>query len=115
MAYNRDIEGRIDATLSSFPQAIRSRISKKKMFGGLAFLYAGKMTVGVVGDALMVRVVSPKMEATLRETHVRPMDFTRRPMKEFVFVAPDGFASEAALLKWISLGLEHARDVLNED
>ena len=61
--------------------------TEKKMFGGLTFLYQGKMTVGIIKDELAVRIVASKMETTLQGEYVRPMDFTKRPMKEFVYVS----------------------------
>lgn len=114
MAYDLEIERRIDSAFGTFPHTVTDKLSKKKMFGGLAYLYAGKMTVGVVGDELMVRVISGKMDALLRREHIRPMDFTNRPMKEFVYVSPMGFRTEAQLHDLIGLGLEHARTALRE-
>lgn len=84
------------------------------MFGGLAFLYKGKMTVGVTGDDLMVRVPSEKMSASLSLDSVRPMDFTNRPMKEFVFVSGKGYENEEQLHHWLELGVSHAQNKLNE-
>ena len=40
------------------------------------------------------------------------MDFTKRPMKEFVFVSLDGIKTEKELLHYIELGLEHAKSKL---
>ncbi len=114
MAYDREIERRIDAAFGTYPHSISDKLSKKKMFGGLAYLYSGKMTVGVVGDELMVRVVSEKMEDLLHQAHIRPMDFTKRPMREFVYVSPEGFRTEAQLQELITLGIEHARKVLRK-
>ena len=114
MAYDLEIERRIDSALRTFPLTVSDKLSKKKMFGGLAYLYSGKMTVGVVGDELMVRVVSGKINALLRREYIRPMDFTNRPMKEFVYVSPGGFRTEAQLHDLINLGLEHARMTLRE-
>jgi TfoX/Sxy family transcriptional regulator of competence genes len=114
MSYNHDIERRIDAALETFPPALATKISKKKMFGGLAYLYSGKMTVGVMKGDLMVRVISDKIDTALRKEFVRPMDFTNRPMKEFIYVSTDGFKTGTQLLEWIELGLEHARKVLKE-
>jgi hypothetical protein len=37
------------------------------------------------------------------------MDFTKRAMKEFIYVASEGFKTESKLLHWIELGLEHAK------
>ena len=79
------------------------------MFGGHAFLLHGKMTVGITGTDLMVRVISEKMDEVLAMPDVRPMDFTNRPMKEFIFVSPAAYESEVQLQQWIELGIEHAK------
>ncbi|MEQ8582102.1 MAG: TfoX/Sxy family protein [Marinoscillum sp.] len=106
MAFNEETAQRIRMAMD----LIRSfQYTEKKMFGGLSFLYEGKMTVGVVKDDLAVRVVSDKMEQVLAEAHVRPMDFTKSPMKEFVYVSAGGFETEEQLMRWINLGIEHAK------
>lgn len=84
------------------------------MFGGLAFLYKGKMTVGILKDELMVRIKPEHMGATLKMPQVKPMAFTGKPMKEFVFVSPDGFGTEAELHHWLEMGVAHALYKLNE-
>lgn len=86
--------------------------SEKRMFGGLAFLYKGKMSVGIIKDDLVVRVISEKMDAEMKKTFVRAMDFTKRPMKEFIYVSPEGIKDELSLLHYIELGLEHAKSKL---
>jgi len=108
MAYNEELAERIREAVKLFPESF----TEKKMFGGIAFLYGGKMTVGPVKDDLMVRVISEKMEAVLLQNFVRPMDFTGKPMKEFIFVSPEGFKTEEQLQSWIELGLEHAKSKL---
>ena len=108
MAYDDLLEKRLNAAFDLFPQEIRNEIEKKKMFGGLAYLYKGKMTVGIVKADLAVRVVEEKMEQVLRKEEVRPMDFTKKPMKEFIYVSPEGFRTEKQLQFWIELGIEHA-------
>ena len=40
------------------------------------------------------------------------MDFTKRPMKEFVYVSENGMKTETELLHYIELGLEHAKSKL---
>lgn len=60
----------------------------------------------------MVRVIGEKMDEVLQMKHVRPMDFTKRPMKEFIFVAQVGIVTEEDLQHWIELGLEHAKSKL---
>ena len=114
MAYNEQFAQRIRASFEIQPQAIRRNITEKKMFGGIAFLYCGKMTVGIIKENLMVRVISNKIEGVLSSEHVRPMDFAKRPMKEFVYVSKEGIATEERLLNYIELGLEHAKQKLNE-
>ncbi|WP_190808427.1 TfoX/Sxy family protein [Flagellimonas sp. S3867] len=109
MAYDEVLAKRIRNAISLFPE----EFTEKKMFGGVAFLYQGKMTVGPVKNDLMVRVIGSKMENILQQEFVRPMDFTGKPMKEFIFVSPEGFKTEEQLQNWIELGLEHAKSKLN--
>ncbi len=114
MPYNEDLEYRLSHAIQLLPDELAESISKKKMFGGLAFLYKGKMTVGVVKDDLMCRVISDKMEQVLARDHVRPMDFTNRPLKEFVYVSEEGFRTEEQLQSWLELGIEHAEQALRK-
>ena len=70
--------------LATLPWA--AYMTEKRMFGGHCFLFKGKMCVGETKERLMVRVVPEKMAEALAQPHVRPMDFTGKPMKEFIFV-----------------------------
>lgn len=108
MAYNQQLANRIREQLHFFTEDF----TEKNMFGGLSFLYQGKMTVGIIKEDLAVRIVAHKMDAELTKTFVRPMDFTKRPMKEFVFVSHEGIETESELLHYIELGLEHAKSKL---
>ncbi len=83
-------------------------ITEKRMFGGYCTLYKGKMCVGERKERLMVRVVSEKMEEVMKNPQVKPMDFTGKPMKEFIFVMESGYDTEEKLQQWIELGIEHA-------
>lgn len=89
MAYNRELAERVRSAMRGIPD-----LREKKMFGGLSFLHHGKMTVGIVKEDLAVRVIAEKMEESMQNPHVRPMDFTKKPMKEFVYVSEGGFTSE---------------------
>ena len=113
MAYDDLLGKRLNAAFELFPADIRNEIHQKKMFGGLAYLYRGKMTVGIIKAELAVRVVEEKMGEILKKEEVRPMDFTKRPMKEFIYVSPEGFSTEKQLQFWIELGIEHAKRKLN--
>jgi TfoX/Sxy family transcriptional regulator of competence genes len=80
----------------------RHDVAEKRMFGGLAFMVRGHMCVGILGDTLMARVGPAEYEVALREPQARPMDFTGRPMKGYVYVAPAGFEEDAALAGWVA-------------
>ncbi len=84
-------------------------VAEKKMFGGIAFLYEGKMSIGVLRDKLTVRVVAEKCEAISKMEYVEPMNFTGKPMKEFFYISSDGYDLEEDLNRWIELGIEHAQ------
>ncbi len=86
-------------------------ITERKMFGGLAFMLHGNMLVGVLDTDLMVRVGPKAYERALARPHARPMDFTHRPMRGFVFVAPKGCATPAALRSWLSPALAFTRSL----
>jgi hypothetical protein len=88
--------------------ARRKGITEKKMFGGLAFMLHGKIFCGVLKDDLAVRVGPERYEKALSRAPARPMDFTGRPLKGYVFVGPGGLKTDKMLGKWIDEGLEFA-------
>jgi len=100
MAYDEGLAERIRGVLDE-----RKDVSEKRMFGGLAFLIQGHMSVGIVKDQLMVRVGPEVYDRLLEEPHARRMDFTGRPMKGFLYVTPSGFESDADLERWVSRGV----------
>ena len=83
--------------------AIRHDIIEKKMFGGLAFMLNGNMCCGVIDDSLMARVSPEQYTAALKDRHAREMDFTGKPLKGFIYVAPEGIESDQDLHAWIDL------------
>ncbi len=103
MPYDEGLAQRVREGLEECPY-----VSEKKMFGGLAFLLAGNMCVGVVGDELMVRVGPDAYEEAVRLPRARKMDLTGRPMKGFVYVDRHGIASDAGLQRWIERGVRYA-------
>ena len=64
------------------------------------------MCLGVVGDRLMVRLDPAVQEESLQRPGCKPMDFTGRPMKGYVFIHPEGIQTEKEFRHWISLALE---------
>jgi len=102
MAYDEGLAERIPCMLDE-----QAGVSEKRMFGGVAFLVKGHMSVGIVQDKLMVRVGREFYDRVLRERHVRRMDFTGRPMKGFVYVIPSGYETDADLQRWVGLGVSY--------
>jgi hypothetical protein len=99
MAYDEQLANRIREAFGT-----RNDITERKMFGGLTFLYRGRMCCGIVGRDLMVRIPDDEFDAVVRRRHVRPMDFTGKPLRGFVYVSPPGFRTPAALRGWLSRG-----------
>jgi hypothetical protein len=81
-------------------------VSEKKMFGGLAFLTFGNMTVGVHGDDLIARIDPGTTDAALTEPGVRPFDITGRPMRGWIMVAGKELGDDA-LEEWIGRACEY--------
>lgn len=100
MAYDEDLAARAREALAD-----RDDLGERKMFGGLALMVGGNMCVGVTGSDLMLRLGEDGADAALDEPHVRPMDFTGRPLKGFVYVAPEATATPAAVQAWVDRAL----------
>ena len=96
VAYDEALAERIRALLRN-----RRDVAERQMFGGVAFMMRGRMGCGIVGSTLMVRVDPTDADRLLRAPHARPMDFTGRPMRGFLFVDPPGVATAAGLRAWI--------------
>ncbi len=104
MAYDEGLAQRLRDLLDE-----RRGVSEKKMFGGLCFLIDGKMCCGIIKDELMVRVGADRHAEAMKQPHARPMDFTGRPLKGFVYVAQEGLDSERVLEWWVEFGVSYAR------
>jgi TfoX/Sxy family transcriptional regulator of competence genes len=83
-------------------------IEERQMFGGLAFLLEGNMSVGVIGDALMVRVGKEHHDALVDLPGARIMDFTGRPMRGWLVVGGDAIRDDDDLAVWVERGTAFA-------
>ncbi len=79
---------------------------EKKMMGGLCFLVDDKMCAGIVDERLMARIAPETYEAALQQPGCRPMDFTGKPMKGYVFIDPTSTDRDADLHRWVQLCLD---------
>ena len=103
MVYDEKLAGRIRNMLVK-----QKGIDEKKMFGGISFLLKGNMCCGVLKNNLIVRIDPKNYEKALTESHVRPMDFTGRPLKGLVFVDPAGYQTDEDLAKWVKRAVDFA-------
>jgi hypothetical protein len=95
MAFDEMLAARVRACLQRV-----AGVSEKKMFGGLAFMTGGHLTVGVYGDGLIARIGAQDMDAATAQPGVRAFDMTGRPMRGIVVI--DGAAlDDKALDRWI--------------
>lgn len=100
MAYDPELADSVRECL-----APRTAFAERAMFGGLAFMIGGHMACGVLGDDLVLRLGPEGADAALDRPGVRPMDFTGRPMKSYVFVAPDAIGDATGLGDWLDRAL----------
>ena len=103
MAYDEAVAARVRAALAGAP-----RVQERRMFGGLAVTVRGHMVVTVLNDELMVRVGPRAYTNALARPHAREMDFTGRPFRGLVYVAPEGFRTERDLKTWLKMALAFA-------
>jgi len=109
MAYDEQLADRVREAISARPE-----VSERKMFGGIGFMITGKMSVGVIGEELIVRLDPDDAEKALAEDGVREFDFTGRPMKGWIFVAPERTAGDAELAGWVEAGADFAASLASE-
>lgn len=102
MAYDEGLAARIRAHLDDVPHV------EKAMFGGLAFMVNGHMTVGVNDARMMVRLDKPQHDEMMSRPHVSVMDFTGRVMKGWGYVSEAGCADDEVLEYWVERCVAHA-------
>ena len=83
MPFDEALAGRVREVL-----APRGDVDERRMFGGIAFMVAGYMATGVVGDELMLRLGPERTALALERPSMRPMDFTGRVMRGYVLADP---------------------------
>jgi TfoX/Sxy family transcriptional regulator of competence genes len=109
LVYNEQLASKIRTIV-----ARRKGWTEKKMFGGIAFMLNGKMCCGVIKDDLLVRVGAERNDEALALANSRPMDFTGKPMKGFIYVDSKGWSKDAALKKWVDMGIDYVSSLENK-
>src|SRR5918994_3049696 len=82
-------------------------LSERRMFGGIAFMIAGNMCCGVLGDGLIVRLGPEEAERAGTGAHTREFDSTGRPMRGWLTVAPAGTGADVDLSAWVERAVDH--------
>ena len=78
----------------------------KKMFGGFVFMVDEKMCVGVMKDEIMARINPTIYEESLEKEGCKPMDFTKKRMKGFVYLSDEAIDLDENLYYWLQLALD---------
>ena len=102
MAFDQKLADRIREAIGEIPD-----VEEKFMFGGVCFMVNGKMCIGVVKDDMMCRIDPAMEETALEKNGCRPMDFTGRPMKGYVYVSEEGMKKKKDFDYWINLALDY--------
>ena len=87
--------------------ATHKNVEERRMFGGLCFMVNDKMCVGVEKDRMMIRLDPARFDEVAEKEGCKPMDFTGRIMKGFVFVDKEVLGTKAKLAYWVKLALEY--------
>lgn len=103
MAYNEKLADRVRELIAPTHKITE----EKKMFGGLCFMVNDKMCVGVEEERLMVRLDPGVYEEVMEKEGCRPMDFTGKVMKGYVFVDIEALNTKKKLEYWIKLALDY--------
>ena len=105
MAYDEDLADRIRELV-----AAENGVDEKRMFGGLAFLINGNMSVAASGrGGLMVRVPPDETDKLLTREHVEPMVMAGRETRGWLRVSVDGVKTKRQLQSWVSRGVDYAK------
>lgn len=105
MAYDTELADRIRELLGPI-----HGVDEKRMFGGLAFLINGHMSVAVSKQGgIMVRVPRDETESLLTRAHVNPMVMAGRETLGWVRVDAEGVRTKRQLADWVNRGVDYAR------
>ena len=107
MAYDEELADRIRELIAG-----EAGVTEQRMFGGLAFLIGGNMSVAASGQGgLMVRVDPDETDALLDKPHAQPFVMRGREMKGWLRVGDEGVRTKRQLEPWVKRGVAYARSL----
>src|SRR5438309_9322875 len=102
MAFDEVLADRVRAVLDD-----EAGLTEKKMFGGLAFLINGNMSVSASGQGgLLLRVDPGQTDELTAEPHAEPFVMRGRAMEGWLRVAPEGVTDKPSLQAWVRRGVD---------
>jgi TfoX/Sxy family transcriptional regulator of competence genes len=105
MAYDEDLANRLRELLAD-----QEAVTEKKMFGGLAFLLHGNMSVSASRNGgLLVRIDPAQTDAALARPHVELMAMGGRTMDGWITVAPEGLKTKRELAAWVKRSVAYVK------
>ena len=107
MAYDEDLANRIRELVLS-----ERGVTEQRMFGGLAFLINGNMSVSASGQGgLLLRVDPAETNRLLASKHAEPFEMRGRAMQGWLRVDPEGLRTKRQLERWVARGVAYARSL----
>jgi TfoX/Sxy family transcriptional regulator of competence genes len=107
VAYDEDLANRIRELLAG-----EAGIVEKRMFGGLAFLIGGHMSVSASGQGgLLLRCDPAETDALVGKPHAGPFEMRGRVMDGWLRVDAEGLSTKAQLQRWVERGISYARSL----
>ena len=107
MAYDEDLANRIRELIAGEPD-----VREQTMFGGLAFLVNGNMSVAASGQGgLMVRIDPDDSDELLAKPHARAFEMRGRAMRGWLRIDVDGLRTKRQLEPWVRRGVAYARSL----
>jgi TfoX/Sxy family transcriptional regulator of competence genes len=107
MAYDEDLANRIRELIAG-----ESDVTEKRMFGGLAFLIGGNMSVSVSGQGgLLLRCDPAETDVLLSKPHAASFEMRGRVMDGWLRVSPEGLRTKTQLERWVARGVAYARSL----
>lgn len=106
VAYDEDLANRVRELIAA------DDVSEMRMFGGLAFLVAGNMSVAASGQGgLMVRVDPAQTDALVSEPYAARFEMRGRAMQGWLRVDAEGVPTKRQLEPWVRRGVAYARSL----
>jgi TfoX/Sxy family transcriptional regulator of competence genes len=107
VAYDEDLANRIRELILT-----EQGVTEQRMFGGLAFLIDGNMSVSASGQGgLLLRVEPAETDALLAKQHAAPFQMRGRAMRGWLRVDPEGLRTKRQLERWVARGVAYARSL----